>query len=229
MRKNSLIGLFCLTIFALSGCGGSNSKQAMENEKMDKNVDSAEAGKEIPAEPELTGDGGRQIATFGGGCFWCTEAVFELVKGVDEVVSGYSGGATLDPTYEDICTGRTGHAEVIKITYDPTIVSYEKLLETFGICHDPTTLNRQGADSGTQYRSVIMYHDTEQKSAAEKWKVVAAEDHADPIVTEIVEAPIFYRAEEGHQDYYRLNPNAGYCNFVIRPKLDKVKKAQAKE
>ena len=201
MRKDALISLFCLTLFALTGCMGSNSQQSMENKP----------------------------ATLGGGCFWCTEAVFELVKGVDAVVSGYSGGATLNPTYEDICTGRTGHAEVIKITYDPAIVSYEKLLEIFGICHDPTTLNRQGADSGTQYRSVIMYHDTEQKAAAEKWKVAVAADHADPIVTEIVEAPIFYRAEEGHQDYYRRNPNAGYCNFVIRPKLDKVKKAQEKE
>jgi len=171
----------------------------------------------------------KQVATFGGGCFWCTEAVFELVEGVEDVVSGYSGGATLNPTYQDICTGQTGHAEVIKVTYDPAKVSYEKLLETFGICHDPTTLNRQGHDIGTQYRSVIMYHDEEQKKAAEKWKLEAASDYDAPIVTEIVTAPVFYPAEIGHQDYYRLNPNAGYCIAVIRPKLDKVKKAKKEE
>ena len=170
-----------------------------------------------------------QLATLGGGCFWCTEAVFELVDGVDDVVSGYSGGTTLNPTYADISTGQTGHAEVIKITYNSTTVSYEELLATFGICHDPTALNQQGADVGTQYRSVIMYHNEEQKDAAEKWKSEVAKEHLDPIVTEIVKAPVFYPAEAGHQDYYRLNPNAGYCSFVIRPKLEKVKAAQKKE
>ena len=136
---------------------------------------------------------------------------------------------TLNPTYEDICTGQTGHAEVIKITYDPVQVSYAKLLETFGVCHDPTTLNRQGADEGTQYRSVIMYHNEEQMAAAGKWKIEVAKEHVDPIVTEIVEAPVFYVAEEGHQDFFRRNPNAGYCTFVIRPKLEKVKEVQEKE
>jgi peptide-methionine (S)-S-oxide reductase len=148
---------------------------------------------------------------------------------VADVVSGYSGGTTLNPTYEDICTGRTGHAEVIKITYDPSQVSYAKLLETFGLAHDPTTLNQQGADFGTQYRSVIMYHDEEQKAEAEKWKLEVAKEFTDPIVTEIVAAPVFYPAEIGHQDYFRLNPNARYCTLVIRPKLDKVKKAQKEE
>lgn len=212
MKNYPSIGLFCLTLFALAGCMGSNSPQVMRNKEV----------KDIAEE-------GKQVATFGGGCFWCTEAVFELVEGVEDVVSGYSGGTTQNPTYVDISTGRTGHAEVIKITYDPAKVSYEKLLETFGICHDPTTLNRQGFDTGTQYRSVIMYHDEEQKTAAEKWKLETAKEHADPIVTEIVAAPVFYLAEEGHQDFFRRNPNAGYCAFVIRPKLEKVKQVQEKE
>lgn len=148
---------------------------------------------------------------------------------MEDVVSGYAGGSTLNPTYEDICTGLTGHAEVIKITYDPAKVSYGKLLETFEICHDPTTLNQQGYDTGTQYRSVIMYHDEGQKTAAEKWKLEAAKDHVDPIVTEIVATPVFYPAEVSHQDYFRLNPNARYCTLVIRPKLDEVKKVQDKK
>ena len=233
MRKDSLISLFCLTLFALAGCMDSNSPQTMENEEAKEEGDENKQGASNPkGNPSGTGAGeveGKQIATFGGGCFWCTEAVFELVEGVESVVSGYAGAITLNPTYEAICTGRTGHAEVIKITYDPSKVSYAKLLETFGICHDPTTLNRQGADTGTQYRSVIMYHNEEQMAAAGKWKIEVAKEHVDPIVTEIVAAPVFYPAEVGHQDYFRLNPNAGYCTLVIRPKLDKVKKAQKEE
>ena len=202
----------------------------MENEEAEKEVDeNKELASQLKENPsgKRTGEvEGTQVATLGGGCFWCTEAVFELVEGVESVVSGYAGGSTLNPTYEDICTGRTGHAEVIKITYDPAQVSYAKLLETFGVCHDPTTLNRQGGDTGTQYRSVIMYHNKEQKSASEKWKTEVAKEHVDPIVTEIVEAPVFYTAEEGHQDFFRRNPNQGYCTFVIRPKLEQVKQAQ---
>ena len=169
-----------------------------------------------------------QVATFGGGCFWCTEAVFELVEGVEDVVSGYAGGANPNPTYEEICTGETGHAEVVKITFNPVEVSYESLLETFGQCHDPTTLNRQGADVGTQYRSVVMYHDDEQRLAAEKWKKKLDDSLADSVVTEIVEVPIFYPAEKFHQDYFKRNPNQGYCAFVIRPKLDKLKLGKGK-
>lgn len=233
MKKNIAISLFCLTLFALAGCMGSNSPQAMENEEAKEEVDEnkvvSSETEEIPSGKAASKVKGRQIATFGGGCFWCTEAVFEIIDGVEDVVSGYAGGTTLNPTYQDICTGLTGHAEVIKITYDPTKVSYAKLLETFGIAHDPTTLNRQGYDTGTQYRSVIMYHDEEQKTAAEKWKLEAAKDYDDPIVTEIVKAPVFYPAEVGHQDYFRLNPNARYCTLVIRPKLDKVKQAQEKK
>ncbi len=224
MKKDLLISLICLTLFAMAGCGASNSKQAKGKKKMDDSIDDTGGGKVSPTDVPS-----KQIATFGGGCFWCTEAVFEAVEGVADVVSGYSGGTTLNPTYEDICTGRTGHAEVIKITYDPSQVSYAKLLETFGLAHDPTTLNQQGADFGTQYRSVIMYHDEEQKAEAEKWKLEVAKEFTDPIVTEIVAAPVFYPAEIGHQDYFRLNPNARYCTLVIRPKLDKVKKAQKDE
>ena len=161
-------------------------------------------------------------AIIGGGCFWCTEAVFEQVEGVKEVISGYSGGKIPNPTYKQICTGLTGHAEVIKIIFDTKVVSYEKLLNIFGDAHDPTTLNRQGADVGTQYRSTIMYLNDSQKEIATKWKSSLSSKLVDPVVTEIVPAPTFYKAEEYHQDYYERNPNQGYCNFVIRPKLKKL-------
>ena len=193
------------TLLALAGCCAKNEEQVMRNENLQE--EEAEGG---------------QVAIFGGGCFWCTEAVFEALEGVESVVSGYAGGAKPNPTYEEICTGQTGHAEVVKITFDPTKVSYEQLLVTFGRCHDPTTLNRQGADEGTQYRSVVMFRDESQKASAEKWKVEIAKEFADPIVTEITSARTFYPAEAGHQDFYRKNPNRGYCSFVIRPKLEKL-------
>ena len=164
-----------------------------------------------------------EVAIIGGGCFWCTEAVFELYDGVKEVVSGYAGGAIKNPTYKQICTGTTGHAEVIRIVYDPSVISYRKILSIFGECHDPTTLNRQGAGVGTQYRSTIMYLSEEQQKAAVAWKKSLTEKLVDPVVTEIVEAPVFYPAEDYHQDYYKKNPNQGYCTFVIRPKLKKLK------
>ena len=157
-----------------------------------------------------------------GGCFWCIEAVYLSVKGIVSVNPGYMGGITDNPTYEEICKGDTGHAEVIKIIFDPSIVSFAKVLEIFGECHDPTTLNRQGADVGTQYRSTIMYLTEEQKTQSIQWKEKLAAKFEDPIVTEIVPAPIFYPAEEYHQDYYKKNPNQGYCSFVIRPKLKKL-------
>ena len=165
---------------------------------------------------------GQEIAILGGGCFWCTEAVFEKIDGVSDVVSGYAGGKSKNPTYKEICTGKSGHAEVIKITFNPKVLSYAKILEIFGKCHDTTTLNRQGADVGTQYRSTIMYLNESQKSIAEKWKQDLNEQISLPVVTEIVKAPTFYVAEEYHQDYYARNPNQGYCNFVIRPKLKKL-------
>jgi peptide-methionine (S)-S-oxide reductase len=161
-------------------------------------------------------------ATFGAGCFWCVEAVFERIPGVKAVAAGYTGGTKANPTYEEVCTGTTGHAEVAQITYDPAIVSYETLLSMFWKSHDPTTLNRQGADAGTQYRSSIFYHSPEQKAAAEKSKREAQKDFEKLIVTEIVPLEKFYEAENYHQDYYRINPNAPYCTIVIRPKLKKL-------
>ncbi|MBM3845068.1 MAG: peptide-methionine (S)-S-oxide reductase MsrA [Verrucomicrobia bacterium] len=162
-----------------------------------------------------------ELATFGGGCFWCTEAVFELVEGVKAVVSGYSGGTTPNPTYEAICTGTTGHAEVIQIEFDPAKVSFEQLLDTFWKVHDPTTLNRQGADEGTQYRSVIFWHNEAQKIAAEKSKASAQPKFRSPIVTEISPLSKFHTAEAYHQDYFRRNPEKGYCRVVIAPKVNK--------
>lgn len=169
-----------------------------------------------PGSPDI------RLATFGGGCFWCTEAVFERLPGVKSVESGYAGGHVPNPTYEQICTGETGHAEVIRIAYDPAAVSFERLVEVFFEAHDPTTLNRQGADEGTQYRSVIFYHDEAQKAAAEKGKAAAQAFFDDPIVTEISPLPKYYPAERYHQDYFKNNPNQGYCAFVIRPKVNKL-------
>jgi len=173
----------------------------------------------IPATPMLL-----ERATFGGGCFWCVEAVFERIPGVRSVVSGYAGGHTESPTYKEVCAGDTGHAEVVQIEFDPKQVSYEQLLDWFWHAHDPTTLNRQGNDVGTQYRSVIFYHDDAQKITAEKSKTAAASRFSRPIVTEVRPLPQFYKAEGYHQDYYRNNPNYPYCQIVIRPKLDKLQK-----
>lgn len=167
-----------------------------------------------------------QVATFGAGCFWCTEAVFLNVKGVSKVVSGYEGGKVKNPTYREVCSGLTGHAEVTQITYDPAQVSFEDLLEVFWNTHDPTTLNRQGADEGTQYRSVVFYQNEDQKKIAEAYKkqLEASHVYKNPIVTEISPASTFYPAEDYHQNYYQLNPEQGYCQYVIRPKVEKFKK-----
>lgn len=167
---------------------------------------------------------GLELATLGGGCFWCIEAVFERLDGVKSVTSGYAGGTVPNPTYEQVCTGKSGHAEVAQIAFDPKKITFEKLLETFWEAHDPTTLNRQGADTGTQYRSVIFYHNEAQKTAAEKSKKAAQTHFSDPIVTEIVPLTQFYKAENYHQDYFRNNPRAPYCAYVIRPKLEKLDK-----
>lgn len=165
-------------------------------------------------------------ATFGAGCFWCVEAVFDLIDGVDSVVSGYSGGSLAHPTYEQVTSGKTGHAEVCQVTYDSSKVSYEQLLEVFWTAHDPTTLNRQGADVGTQYRSAIFYHDDHQKALAEEYKKKLDESGAfdRPIVTEISPFTGFYKAENYHQNYYSENQSKPYCMFVIAPKVDKVRK-----
>jgi peptide-methionine (S)-S-oxide reductase len=169
-----------------------------------------------------------ELATFGGGCFWCVEAIFEKLDGVKSVVSGYAGGRKENPTYKEVCSGNTGHAEVVQIEFDPQKISYEKLLEIFWQAHDPTTMNRQGADAGTQYRSVIFYHTEAQKKAAEKSKEAAQWNFTAPIVTEISSLTKFYPAEDYHQDYFRNNPNAPYCSVVIRPKLEKLKPKLAK-
>jgi peptide-methionine (S)-S-oxide reductase len=165
-------------------------------------------------------------ATFGGGCFWCTEAIFSQLKGVSKVISGYSGGHVSNPSYKEVCNGNTGHAECIQIEYDPTKIAYTELLEIFWMTHDPTTLNRQGADVGTQYRSVIFYHDEEQKQAAIsiKEKLNKEKIWDDPIVTEITQFEKFYKAEDYHQNYYPNNKNEGYCRIVITPKIEKFKK-----
>jgi peptide-methionine (S)-S-oxide reductase len=170
-------------------------------------------------------DDGRNLnrATFAAGCFWCVEAVFQQCKGVEKAVSGYCGGHTAQPTYEQVCTGATGHAEACEITYDPGRISYEELLEVFWKTHDPTTLNRQGNDVGTQYRSAIFYHDEQQRAAAEKYrdKLNAAGIWNRPIVTEIVPAGTFWPAEDYHQNYFNNHPDQGYCRLVIAPKLEK--------
>jgi len=158
----------------------------------------------------------------GGGCFWCMEAVFDHVPGVKSVVCGYAGGHTKNPTYEEVCTDATGHAEVVRIEFDPTDTGLAQLLDVFFNAHDPTTLNRQGGDAGTQYRSIILYADEAQKSAAEKARVAAQAGYSDPIVTEIVPLTVFYAAEEHHQHYFAKNPTAGYCRVVIKPKVVKL-------
>lgn len=169
-----------------------------------------------------------QIATVGGGCFWCTEAVFQEVKGVEKVISGYSGGnAPGRPTYREICSGLTGHAEVVQITFDANVISYEDILVIFMTTHDPTTLNKQGADHGTQYRSVIYYHDDKQSQMAKQVINQVAAYYDNPIVTEISPLTIFYEAEKEHQDYYRNNQTQGYCSFVITPKLAKLRQLHA--
>lgn len=171
------------------------------------------------------------LATFGSGCFWCTEAIFLQVDGVEKVESGYSGGRVKNPTYREVTSGLTGHAEVIQLTYNPDKISYDELLEIFWKTHDPTTLNKQGADEGTQYRSVIFYHNEEQEKAARFYKDKLDQSGAfnDPIVTEIAPFKAFYKAEDYHQNYYNLNGNAPYCSYVIQPKLEKFKKAFAEK
>jgi len=165
-------------------------------------------------------------ATFGMGCFWCSEAIFQQIKGVTSITSGFSGGTVKNPSYREVCMGTTGHAEVVQVTYNPAEVSYDELLKAFWLAHDPTTLNRQGADEGTQYRSVIFYHSNYQKDLAEKYKKELDSSGAfnNPIVTEISPYTSFYKAEDYHQDYYNQNSSAPYCQIVIAPKLEKFKK-----
>ncbi len=164
-----------------------------------------------------------EVATLGGGCFWCLEAVFEEARGVMDVVSGYAGGTLHTPSYEQVSSGSTGHAEVVQVTFDPNIISYEALLKIFWLIHDPTTLNRQGNDVGTQYRSVIFYHDEHQKEQAEASLKAFSSKFTKPLVTEIKPLETFYKAEAYHQDYFKNNPNQGYCMFVVSPKVEHFK------
>jgi peptide-methionine (S)-S-oxide reductase len=182
-------------------------------------LEPAEIGTAPPAE-------GPELATFGSGCFWCTEAVFQQMRGVKSVVSGYSGGSVPNPSYEDVCDGETGHAEVVQVAFDPAVISYPELLEVFWRSHDPTTPNRQGNDVGTQYRSVVFYHNDRQRQLAEtyKQKIDAAGVYRSPLVTEIAPFTAFYPAEADHQNFYANNPRQRYCRAVIGPKLDKLRK-----
>ncbi len=174
------------------------------------------------------GNGGSrtEVATLGGGCFWCLEPVYEELRGVERAESGYSGGTVPNPSYREVCTGTTGHAEVVQVTFDPEEVSFKEILQVFFAIHDPTTLNRQGADVGTQYRSAIFYHDEEQKEIAEEVieEIEAEGIWDDPIVTEVTPFETFYKAEEYHQEYYKRNPQQSYCQFVIKPKVAKFRK-----
>ncbi len=168
-----------------------------------------------------------EVATLGGGCFWCTEAVFQQIRGIQTVESGYCGGQVHNPSYEQICTGTTGHAEVVRLRFDPAVITYAEILEIFFTIHDPTTLNRQGADKGTQYRSVIYFHDDDQKKIAQEIMQKMTSVWDDPIVTELSMAPQFYLAEAYHQNYFRQHPEQGYCSFVVAPKVAKARKVFA--
>lgn len=173
---------------------------------------------------------GKELATLGGGCFWCLEAVFEQIRGVEKVESGYAGGEVVDPSYQEVCTGTTGHAEVVQVTFDPQVISFENLLEVFFNIHDPTTLNRQGADVGTQYRSVIFYHSEDQKAAAEAAiaRINASGEWANPVVTQVIPYEAMYVAEDYHQEYFRNNGYQPYCRAVIAPKVAKFRKQYGK-
>jgi len=212
--KSALGRLTILTM--ISGVAVSTSCNDTRGEAPNENSE-----RENMSETENT-----KLATFGGGCFWCVEAVFQRLDGVVSVRSGYTGGMVKDPTYEQICTGKTGHAEVCQVRFDPEKIGFDELLEVFFNTHDPTTKDRQGNDVGTQYRSVVFYHDDEQKQQAEQYikKLTDSGAFKNPIVTEVSPLGEFYAAEKYHQNYFNLNPNQGYCRFVIQPKVEKLKK-----
>jgi peptide-methionine (S)-S-oxide reductase len=206
-----------LSLILISSCNGKVKNEDQTNINENK----------IYKEPiKMNIKEGKEIATFAGGCFWCTEAVFLELKGVESVVSGYTGGTVKNPSYREVCNGTTGHAEAIQITYDPKLIAYEDLLEIFFSSHNPITLNRQGADVGTQYRSEIFYHSEAQKKAAEEYIALIEKEklYDDPIVTKVSPAVVFYEAEDYHQDYYNQNKSQGYCQMVIAPKLEKLRK-----
>lgn len=209
--------IFVIFLLPFIGAACHSAQEAPQKEKIMQTSKSTSN----PADAGQPGSGKTEVATVGGGCFWCIEAVYQEMKGVLKVESGYAGGHVANPSYREVCTGTTGHAEVAQITFDPSVVSYQEILEVFFTVHDPTTLNRQGNDVGTQYRSAIYYNSPEQKAIA-----LAAKDAADvlwddPIVTEIAPLDKFYKAEEYHQNYFKNNPNQPYCVFVVGPKVQK--------
>lgn len=199
------IALFLLSLIIISCNGQDSKKEPLTKKKMDKKL---------------------EYITFGGGCFWCVESCFNMLKGIDSAVSGYSGGHKTNPTYEEVCTGETGHAEVVQLAYDPAVISYEQLLDVFFFLHDPTQLNRQGNDIGTQYRSVIYYNNDHEKQKAEEAiaKINESGKYADKVVTELTKFEKFWPAEQYHQGYYNANPNQPYCSAVVGPKVAKFKK-----
>ncbi len=219
-RRNLFLASFGATL--LAGCAGLAAAPPKAGGK---------AYKMTGNEPKttLTAPEGREIATIAGGCFWCVEAIFVGLRGVDKVVSGYSGGMVPNPSYEAVCGGDTGHAEAINVIFDPKVIGYGDILRVFFTTHDPTTLNRQGADSGTQYRSAIFTHSPEQKATAEKVvkEITAEKLYKDPIVTEVTPFTNFYAAEDYHQNYYARNSRAGYCSVVIEPKVRKFREKYA--
>lgn len=219
LTLNACVLFHCLcTLFALPSC----AEQKNQNAVMTMNANTTEADTQL----ERT-----ETATFGNGCFWCSEAFFQRVKGVEKVVSGYSGGRMPNPSYDQVSTGATGYVEVVQVTYDPAVVSFDDLLAVFWKTHDPTTLNRQGNDVGTQYRSVVFYHNDEQKEKAEHYKDELNKSGAwnKPVVTAVEPFTNFYAAENRHQNYYNTNPRQMYCQYVIRPKLEKFEKVFKEE
>ena len=209
--------ILIFSFIAVFGYGCSLTGKTSQNKQEKKNITKRETELKMSDTTKL------EKATLAGGCFWCIETIFQDLKGVEKVESGYSGGTTKYPSYQEVCTGTTGHAEAIQITFDPTVINYEQLLTVFFHVHDPTTLNRQGGDAGTQYRSAIFYHNDEQKKSAEKVKgdITKSKLWDDPIVTEITTASEFYKAEDYHQNYYKDNPEKSYCSYVIAPKVRK--------
>jgi peptide-methionine (S)-S-oxide reductase len=223
MNKIQQIKIFMRTFWLAALAGSATLISCAQNNNSNFKMNTTKTS----AKTEATFTGKTDTATLGTGCFWCTEAIFEQLDGVISVTSGYAGGSVPDPSYKAVCTGETGHAECVQIVYDPSKLSFDELLEVFWQVHDPTTLNRQGADVGTQYRSVIFYHDDEQKQKAEKYKTDLDKSGAfdNPIVTTLEPFTKFYKAENYHQEYYELNKNSNpYCSIVIRPKLEKFEK-----
>jgi peptide-methionine (S)-S-oxide reductase len=212
-----------VTLMVLCSCG---QGKAVQDKKVNEMEDPIEKIKAVEEKQTTDTNKGIDTATFGAGCFWCVEAVFQRLEGVQSIKSGYSGGFVKNPSYKEVCSGSTGHAEVCQITFDPSKISYDELLEVFWKTHDPTTMNRQGNDVGTQYRSVIFYHNEEQRAKAEKYKKEINDAHAypDPVITEIKPYTNYYAAEDYHQNYYNQNGSQGYCQYVIQPKVEKFEK-----